>query len=223
MFLVVEGIEGAGKTTASALIEQELKTLGQEVVRTREPGGAQFSEKLRSMVLDPSYTLSAETVLLLYLAARAEHLSSIIEPALKEGKTILCDRYLDSTIAYQGIGQGLGEDLIRNLHAQLFSKRPQQGNPDAVIILLVSPEVSMARVRSRGQPLDRFEKEKHTFFEKVDRYYRGLLEKAKRGQTLLQGTTYYFVDAEQDIESVSSEIKELIRHLMHKRQKCTST
>lgn len=217
MFLVIEGIEGAGKTTASNLIRKELEDSGIEVIHSREPGGTELGEEIRRLLLNPNTTMKKEATLLLYMAARAHNLTEKIEPALEEGKVVLCDRYFDSTVAYQGIGQGMGEQFCRDLHETVFGNRRNNGNPDYVIILLVSPKVSRERVASRGETLDRFEKEKYTFFKKVHTYYLGLRERSLRGETILKGTTYYFVDAERSIEQVSAEIKEILRQLMHNR------
>lgn len=217
MFLVVEGIEGAGKTTASNLIRKELEEMGEEVIHSREPGGTLLGESIRRLLLDPDTTMKEEATLLLYMAARAHNLTEVIEPALEEGKIVLCDRYFDSTVAYQGIGQGMGEKFCRDLHETVFGKRRNNGNPDYVIILLVSPSVSRERVQGRGEKLDRFEKEKYTFFKKVHTYYLGLRARSLRGEIILKGTTYFFVDAERGVEQVSAEIKEIIRQLMHNR------
>ena len=118
MFITFEGMDGAGKTTQIRLLQERLEKAGERVVVTREPGGNALAEKIRALLLDPESEMDPLTEAYLYAAARAEHVRRVILPALQRGETVLCDRYLDSSLAYQGYGRGLGEETVRRINAQ---------------------------------------------------------------------------------------------------------
>ena len=118
MFITFEGMDGAGKTTQIRLLQERLEKAGERVVVTREPGGNALAEKIRALLLDPASEMDPLTEAYLYAAARAEHVRRVILPALQRGETVLCDRYLDSSLAYQGYGRGLGEETVRRINAQ---------------------------------------------------------------------------------------------------------
>lgn len=171
-FITVEGVEGAGKSTAIVFIKQAIIDHNKELVVTREPGGTEIGEKIRALLLDPqNQALTPDTELLLMFAARAQHLKQLIVPALNEGKWVLCDRFTDATYAYQGAGRGIDSDKIATL--ETFVQNDLR--PDLTILLDISPELGLQRVLQRGS-MDRFETEKIQFFERVRHYYLKRLE-----------------------------------------------
>ncbi len=180
LFIVFEGIDGSGKTTQLKRTKEYLADRGRDVVETREPGGTAISESIREMLLNPvNKNMSAECELLLYSAARAQHIAEVIAPALKEGKAVLCDRFSLSTIAYQGYGRGIDPDKIRNIHsaASLGVK------PDLTLIIDVPVDLAAERVsQSRNLPKDRLEQEKSDFFKKVR---SGFLSEAEGDRSLI--------------------------------------
>lgn len=143
LFIAVEGGDGAGKSTQVQLLADNLRTLGQDVVITREPGGSPIAEKIRHVVLDvANLGLNERAEALLFAASRAEHVASTIQPALDAGKTVISDRFMDSSIAYQGIARGLGLEHIRNLNLWATNNLV----PDLTIILDVEAEHGLNRV-----------------------------------------------------------------------------
>jgi dTMP kinase len=162
-FLTVEGTEGVGKSTNIDFIRRQLEAADIPHIVTREPGGTPLAEEIRQVLVVPRDEAMAElTELLLVFAARAQHIDQIIEPALVKGVWVLCDRFTDATFAYQGGGRGLSKQLIGDLESRV------QGSlrPDCTLLLDAPVAVGMARAGSRGE-LDRFEQEKHDFFDKV--------------------------------------------------------
>lgn len=166
-FITVEGIEGVGKTTNIDFIHQQLLASGKKVVVTREPGGTPLGEAIRGLLLDPGYKgMDPVCELQLMFAARAEHLSKVVWPALKKGQWVLCDRFTDATYAYQGGGRGIDTGVIARLEDLV------QGDfrPDLTLLLDVPVEVGLSRAGKRGA-LDRFEQEQVEFFERVRNSY----------------------------------------------------
>ncbi|WP_110655952.1 dTMP kinase [Salinicola halimionae] len=164
-FITLEGGEGVGKTTNVTFVCDWLTLRGIEVVRTREPGGTPGAEAIRELLLDPTReeAWSDDAELLLVFAARAQHLAERIRPALERGAWVVCDRFTDATFAYQGGGRGVDLDRIRTLEALV-----QNGlQPDLTLLLDVPLSVAAQRVAQRGAQLDRFERERDTFFEAV--------------------------------------------------------
>ena len=151
LFITLEGGEGAGKSTQARLLAEALADAGHAALCTREPGGAPGAEALRAMLLGGAHRWSPAAEAYLHFAARAEHLARTILPALDAGTIIVCDRFADSTLAYQGYGQGADRELIRQLTRLL----PRQ--PDLTFMLRVSPAEAAARLAARGQTLDRYE------------------------------------------------------------------
>lgn len=193
MFISFEGTEGVGKTTLIGKIYDYLQQQGHEVVLTREPGGTPMAEQIRSLLLSVNHeeSMSNDTELLLMYAARAQHLQQVIVPALKAGKTVLCDRFTDASFAYQCAGRGLSKEKLALLNANFVSHMPN------VTFWLDAPtELGMSRARARGA-LDRFEQEKATFFEKVRSGYQELWER--------QGERIKRLDATQTPEQVFSQ------------------
>lgn len=167
-FITFEGIEGVGKTTQAALAAEYLKSQGIPVVLTREPGGTPLAEQLRDLVLEPrARPLPVTVELLLIFAARASHVAEQIRPALKRGHWVLCDRFTDATLAYQGGGSGVNPAWIRQL-AKIAHPRL---SPDLTFVFDASPAVAMSRVAGRGNRPDRFETEDTAFFDRVRQAY----------------------------------------------------
>jgi len=176
-FVTFEGIEGCGKTTQIQLLSNRLEEQGIDHLLTREPGGTTAGDQIRRLVLDPATVIGPWCELLLYAAARAQHLEQVIRPALAEGRLVLCDRFTDATRAYQGFGRGLPLEIIEQLHAL----GPLALEPDLTILIDIDPETALPRAadRDRAKTVDesRFEQENRAFH---DRVRRGYLELARR-------------------------------------------
>lgn len=176
-FITFEGIEGCGKTTQIQLLSNAFEENGVDHVLTREPGGTPAGDRIRSLVLDPATVVGPWCELLLYAAARAQHLEQVIRPALAAGRLVLCDRFADATRAYQGFGRGLPLDLIEGLHAL----GPLALDPDRTILIDIDPATALARAADRdtAKAVDesRFEREGLAFHERVR---QGYLELARR-------------------------------------------
>ncbi|NNP72444.1 dTMP kinase [Acinetobacter defluvii] len=163
MFISFEGTEGVGKTTLIRRLFEYFQQQGKDVVLTREPGGTPLAEQIRSLLLSVNHDekMSNDTELLLMYAARAQHIEAVILPALGAGKIVLCDRFIDSSFAYQCAGRGLSRDKLQLLNENFVAQMP-----DLTFWLDAPIELGMTRARERGA-LDRFEQEKVTFFESV--------------------------------------------------------
>ncbi|KXL51807.1 thymidylate kinase [Anaerotignum neopropionicum] len=195
-FISVEGSDGSGKSTQIRKIEEYLKKKKQEVLLTREPGGTMISEKIRELLLDPSNkAMAAKTEMLLYAAARAQHVEEFVLPNLKQGKHVLTDRFTDSSIAYQGFGRAMG-DMVAEVN------RIATGglSPDITFYLELSPEAGIGRKKAEvNHKMDRLELEKQEFHQKVYMGYKALCE--------TQEQRICKIDASQDIETVFVEIQ----------------
>ena len=161
----MEGVDGAGKSTQHQWLVEHLRRQGKEVVATREPGGTPLGEKLRTLLL--SEPMHLETEALLMFAARREHLAQIIEPALARGAWVVCDRFVDASIAYQGGGRGLSLEKLDQLSQWVLGEL----KPDLTFLFDVPVEVSMARLRANTPNPDRFEQEQQDFFVRVREAY----------------------------------------------------
>lgn len=169
MFVTFEGCEGVGKSTQLALLKDYLKKTGQEAVYVREPGSTEISEKIRSIILDPENTaMTAQTEALLYAAARAQLVAEVIRPALDAGKTVICDRYVDSSAAYQGYARGLGVGFVEKINSYAL----ENAVPDVTVFIDLRPSASFRSV-SRD---DRLEREEESFHDKV---YEGYIAQSK--------------------------------------------
>jgi dTMP kinase len=168
-FLTFEGPEGSGKTTQIVRLAERLRSMGKTVVQSREPGADGFGNAVRSLLLDhSSENLEPLTELFMMLAQRTEHLKKVIGPALERGQVVLCDRYLDSSIAYQGYGRGLRRDFVLNLHLECLGPCL----PHATILLDIPPEIGLQRAHHQGRKqLDRMEIEALEFHARVREGY----------------------------------------------------
>ena len=171
IFITVEGGDGAGKSTQLANIKQYMEERGISAIFTREPGGTEIAEKIREIILDPENEgMEDLTEALLYAASRAEHVRKIIAPALEDGLVVVCDRFVDSSIAYQGYGRGLGKVV------EMINEPAVNGYmPDLTIFLDLEPDVAMARISNRGH--DRLEIETEDFHERVHQGYLDMIAK----------------------------------------------
>jgi dTMP kinase len=205
MFITLEGIEGSGKTTQIDRLVEFLEDRGSECVTTRQPGGTLIGENIRSILLDPvNSALEPMTELLLYMADRSQHIYELIRPCLKAGKTVVCDRYFDATVVYQGFARGLNLELIRQLHQILFDDL----KPDVTLLLDLAPQVGLQRAwqqlntGQRSEHESRFEAETLAFHEKVR---AGYLELAR-----LEPGRFRIVDAAQSQDQVFSAISKIV-------------
>ena len=202
-FITLEGTEGAGKSTNLTFIQDWLATKCIDLIVTREPGGTEIGEAIRAVLLNKDYTaMQAETELLLMFAARAQHLQEKILPALEQGKWVVSDRFTDATYAYQGAARGMSFERIAEIENWV-----QQGFfPNTTFIFDLPIEIGMARVASRGDETDRFEQEKHDFFEKVRSAYLQRAAMAPKRYTVL--------DASQPLEQVQQAIVNRLEEMM---------
>lgn len=171
-FISIEGPEGAGKTTAIEELMKELTSLGIGAVLTREPGGIEIAEKIREVILNKDHTaMDGRTEALLYAAARRQHLVEKIEPALKEGKVVLCDRFIDSSLAYQGFARGLGIDEVLSINQFAI----MDTMPDLTLLFDVLPEIGLKRIAANsGREQNRLDLEKLSFHQKVYEGYQAV-------------------------------------------------
>lgn len=199
MFITFEGIEGLGKTTHLKRLAELLRKKGYEVVVTREPGGTPMGEEIRDVLLAHRHEVVAPmTELLLMFAARAQHVATIIQPALERGAYVLCDRFIDASYAYQGGGRGMDFEKIKSLDTLVLNHL----HPDITFLLDADPRVGMERIEGRGGHPDRFELEKIEFFERVRKAYQArALENPKR---------FRVINAEDTLEKVWAEIQALV-------------
>ena len=202
MFITFEGPEGSGKSSVLDKICHQLEHDGFNVVKTREPGGTPISEQIRNIILDKSNTnLEPRTEALLYAASRRQHLVEKIWPALKEGKIVLCDRYLDSSLAYQGNARGLGYENILSIN----NFATENTFPDLTILFDIQPELGLERIsKNSNREVNRLDLEKLDFHKKVR---EGFLELARK-----YPERFYIVDASQPFLDVCLEVYDLIKY-----------
>jgi dTMP kinase len=161
--ITVEGIDGAGKTTLIEALARALRGGERDIAVLREPGGVELSERIRALVKDPGLTVDARAEALLYAAARAQLVAEALEPRLAAGEWVLLDRFVDSSLAYQGAGRGLGVEAVRVLNAFATGGL----TPDRTLLLRLEPSHALARVGGRGAAVDRLEREQVAFFAAV--------------------------------------------------------
>ncbi|WP_097302606.1 dTMP kinase [Pseudomonas chlororaphis] len=202
LFITLEGPEGAGKSTNREYLAERLRAAGIEVLLTREPGGTPLAERIREVLLTPGdEIMNPDTELLLVFAARAQHLAEVIRPALARGAVVLCDRFTDSTYAYQGGGRGLSVERIATLEQFVQGEL----RPDLTLVFDLPVEVGLARASARGR-LDRFELEGRVFFDAVRQAYlkRAAADPAR----------YLLVDASQPLSQVQQALDALLPKLL---------
>ena len=197
LFITLEGIDGAGKSSQFDAVVEALRGLGREVVATREPGGTPLGERLRELLLREPMSTSTEA--LLVFAARQEHVLRVIEPALLLGHDVVCDRFTDATLAYQGAGKGIPRDRLEALAHWVHPGL----QPDLTLLLDVPAEVASKRLQAQGREPDRFERESTEFFSRVRQQY---LELARE-----QPGRWCVVDASQDPQSVRLQLMDHIK------------
>lgn len=194
LFITVEGGEGVGKSTNIAFLEKQLVGRGVDLVVTREPGGSSLGERVRQLLLAvDEEAIDAMAELLLVFAARAQHISTLIEPTLAAGKWVLCDRFTDATYAYQCGGRGIDRATVSALE-QLVQGEVR---PDCTLLLDAPVSTGMARAQGRGE-LDRFEREELAFFERVRATYLELAQTSSG--------RYRIIDASQPLETVQQQL-----------------
>lgn len=204
MFITFEGGEGVGKSTNILRLKEWLEAEGIEVVVTREPGGTPIAERIRNDLLKANHAESMQsmTELLLVFAARAQHWARLIQPSLEAGKWVICDRFNDSTVAYQGYGRGISLDTINSLKQMSLDGT----EPDLTILLDAPVQLGLARAADRSkqnnEEIDRFEIEKKAFFERVRSGFLTLADNEKRIKT---------IDASQPLENVTNDIIDTVR------------
>lgn len=205
-FITIEGGEGAGKTTLIHRLEEVLQSWGFTVVKTREPGGTLLGNEIRSWLLNhhASIKIGARAELLMFLAARAQHIEELIAPALAAGKVVLCDRFNDSTIAYQGVGRGLGLAFVQDLCHRVCG----QTVPDLTFYLDVDPEIGLQRTKriskenAAAGEVDRIEAEKMEFHQSVRKSFAEIAQ--------AEPTRFISIDASQPQENVIKACKNVL-------------
>lgn len=198
-FITLEGIEGSGKTSSLKSITDFLDKKNISYIVTREPGGSSIGKELRAILLDPDTEISPEVELMLMLSDRKDHVEKIILPNLEKGNWVVSDRFMDSSIAYQGGGRQLDKKLIISLTDYL--NLPQ---PDLTLLFDLPVEISLSRVKARGE-LDRFEKEELEFHKRIRNTY---LELAKNNSNRIK-----IIDSSKKIESMLNNVKQAIEKL----------
>lgn len=204
LFITMEGTDGAGKTTQIKLLEQHLINKGYKVICTREPGGTPISEKIREIIIDKNnIEMTDMTEALLYAAARAQHVDEVILPALKEGDIVISDRFVDSSVVYQGFARSMGERLIKNINKYAVGDL----EPDITFFLKLKPDDGLARKRNQAE-LDRLEAEKFSFHQRV---YDGYVRLSKRCKNRIQ-----VVDALKTVDEIHNIIVSGVDSLLDK-------
>jgi dTMP kinase len=195
MFVSFEGLDGCGKTTQARLLAEALTAEGVDVVLTREPGGTPLGEQVRELVLHGDHVAPWAEVAL-YAASRAQHVVQVIRPALARGATVVCDRYLDTSVAYQGAGRGLGVDFVLDLNLRVVEGLL----PDVTVLVEIDPETALARV---GDKRDRIERADAAFWPLVVEAYRDLAARFPE--------RYVVVDGRLPVEELAEEIRDRVR------------
>ena len=202
LFLTVEGGEGVGKSTNITYLAKKLQQQGVELVVTREPGGTEVGESIRQVLLQVrDESVGGLTEILLMFAARAQHIDKVIEPALREGKWVLCDRFTDATFAYQCGGRGVSTSLVRQLEQLVQGEL----RPDYTLLLDAPVDTGMGRARERGE-LDRFEREDLEFFQRVRSAYLNLAQESSG--------RFHVIDASLSLQEVQGTVDKICQELL---------
>lgn len=203
LFITIEGPDGAGKTTAAANVRKRLEARGITAICTREPGGSAIGEKIRTILLDPENSEMDEVVeAILYAASRRQHLKDIVLPALESGTTVICDRFVDSSLAYQGVARGIGFDKVWSINEPAIDGHL----PDITFLLEISEEEAAKRMDNRGTA-DRIELEGRTFQKKVNEGFA--LAKKRFPDRIVS------IDATKSPDELADEICEMIMEKAH--------
>lgn len=209
MFITFEGPEGSGKTTQIRLLSDYLRQQGWSVLATREPGGTPIGDQIRTCLHDVNNTaMTAAAELLLYSASRAQLVGELIRPALAQGQIVLCDRYADSTLAYQGYGRGL--DLAALQHITQFATDGLQ--PDLTLFLDVDVEAGLIRRQLGGDEMNRLDREAITFHQKVRAGYFHLIKADPQ--------RWVIINADRPVPEIQAEIREIVRGRIRQRRVC---
>jgi dTMP kinase len=195
LFISLEGIDGVGKSTQSDLIEEYLTQLGRTVVRTFEPGGTELGQEIRHLLLHRKGEVAPRAEALLYAADRAHHVATKVRPALARGEVVLTDRYLDSSVAYQGVGRELNAEDVRSI--SMFAVENLM--PHLTILLDLDASASLARRNQTGEAPDRLEREKVEFFEAVRQAYLKM--------AAAEPARWVVIDANQSVEAMQDQIR----------------
>nr|WP_198946065.1 dTMP kinase [Terribacillus sp. 7520-G] len=209
LFITLEGGEGAGKTSAIPLLAARLEKEGYQVLATREPGGIEIAEAIRAVILDPANTsMDGRTEALLYAAARRQHLVEKVWPALKKGMIVLCDRFVDSSLAYQGYTRGLGMEEVLDINRFAV----ENTMPDLTLFFDISPEAGLARIsENKGREKNRLDLEALSFHESVYEGYQILREQYKH--------RYVTLDASKPLADVAEDaVQEIMAFLQDKEK-----
>ncbi|WP_431071272.1 dTMP kinase [Microbacterium phyllosphaerae] len=202
VWITLEGGDGSGKTTQAELLAEWLRDAGRAVVRTREPGGSEVGQLIRDIVLHHRGDIAPRAEALLYAADRAHHVATVVRPALARGEVVLQDRYLDSSVAYQGAGRVLDGDEVRNL--SLWAA--EGALPDLTVLLDLDPESARVRLDSADKPFDRLEAEKTEFHARVRESFLAL--------AAAEPVRFLVVDASATPEAVAAQIRERVATLV---------
>ncbi len=204
MFITLEGPEGSGKTTAVEAAVKELEARGYQIVRTREPGGTPIAEQIRNVILDKeNIKMDPRTEALLYAASRRQHLVEKVWPALKEGKIVICDRYLDSSLAYQGGARGLGVDNILNVN--MFAT--ENTFPDLTLLFDITPEEGLKRIAANAsREVNRLDLEKLEFHHKVRNTFLELAKKYPERYVIIDASKSRVEVAKATLEAILSRL-----------------
>lgn len=207
VFITVEGPEGAGKTTVLARVGEQLEKEGYSIVLTREPGGIPIAEQIRQVILNPDHTeMDSRTEALLYAAARRQHLMEKVVPALNKGCIVLCDRFVDSSLAYQGYARGLGIEEVREINRFAI----QDTMPELTLFFMIDPEIGLKRIENhKSREINRLDLEKLNFHQKVYEGYQLLIKN--------EPDRIKVIDANQSFEEVYQETLQQIRTYIDRR------
>jgi len=205
IFITFEGPEGSGKTSVIKAVETALKQRGIDVLVTREPGGVAISEQIRQLLLDvDKKEMDPRTEALLFAASRRQHVIEVINPALKEGKVVVCDRYVDSSLAYQGHGRGLGIDEVYRINHFAIDGTL----PDLTLFIDVPPSIGLNRVFANGRNVDRLDLESMAFHEKVYEGYCILVKRFPERIRAIDGTKPLERVVERALEMIATRLDE---------------
>lgn len=205
-FITIEGGEGSGKTSIIKLLLEDLKKENIEAIATREPGGSKIAEQIRNVILNvDNVNMDYMTEALLYAASRRQHLEEVVKPAIEQGKLVICDRYIDSSLAYQGYARNLGIDNVYNINMYATNGFL----PDLTILIDIPPEVGLERIKKNSREVDRLDLEKMSFHNKV---HEGYLLVSKKFPSRI-----VIVDGNKSLNEVYEDVKKIIEEKLNLR------